>query len=105
MRKFPHVVTFVTKNRSVSCDVSTRSVHLDISSNFPSYFLAPGSCFSTPKREEKESEFKFPPSPADRLLHDGTVCLVGFVYMLCFVGSLLCRKLFVLQGTENDKCW
>lgn len=78
------MVSFVTKNRRASCDVSTRSVHLDISSNFPSCCLAPGSCFATPKREEKESECKFPPSPADRLLHDGTAWLVGFVF------SLLC---------------
>lgn len=95
----------MTKDRRVSCDVSTRSVRQDISSNFPSCFFAPGSCFPTPKSEEKESECKFPPSPADRLLHDGTACLVGFVYLLCFFGSLLCRKLFVLYGTENDKCW
>lgn len=95
-RKFPHVISFVTKNRRVSCDVSTRFVCLDLSSNSASCFLAPDSYLPTPKSEEKESECKFSPSPADRLLHDGTACLVGFVYLLCFVGSLLGRKLFVL---------
>lgn len=95
-RKLSHVVSFVTKIRRVYSDVSTRSVGLDICSNFPACFLAPGSCFPTPKSEEKEFECKFSPGPTDRLLHDGTACLVGFVYSLCFVASLLCRKLFVL---------
>lgn len=96
LRKLAHGVSFVTKNRRVSCDVSTSSVGLDRCSNFPACFLAPSSCFPAPKSEEKKFERKFFPSPTDRLLHNGTSCLVGFVYLLCFVASLLCRKLFVL---------
>lgn len=89
LKKLSHVVCFVTKNRRVSCDISIRSVGLGICSDFPACFLTPGPCFLTPKREENKFECKLSPSSIDKLLHEGTACLVGLVDLLCLVASLL----------------
>lgn len=69
---------------------------LDIWYNFPACFLAPGSSFPPPKSEEKEFEYKFTPSIADKWLYTG---LLGWL-LLC-----ICFALLQVSHVENSLCF